>query len=336
MSENQFKGVVDMDQEQNDEIIDEQSEVQTEAQEKVQAKAVNKESIASKFYSYDDDTKHEADDRGKYLKSVREERGISLDAVSEATKIPLDALRAIEEGYKKRTLTPFYIKGFIKIYAAYLNVDTEDVIDGYAPEKLPQHIKFNYDDFDIGKWVSRYLTRKRKQQLVLICGGLLILFLLFKFIAFVANRPKKEKPPKQIENVQKPPQRVQAREVARSESSQNTSRSSSRASSTAVTTPAQPVVVNPPSGVGKAVMLTVRAKKKSWLRVKVDGQIVFQSTLREGGVETWSADKEIEIAGRNINELEFELNGKMIGSLGRSDRKANRVVITKDGLSVLK
>jgi len=68
----------------------------------------------------------------------------------------------------------------------------------------------------------------------------------------------------------------------------------------------------------------------------VVGVIVFQSTLRLGAVETWMADKNIEISGRNIHQLEFELNGKMIGALGRKDRRAKRLVVTKDGLKVTK
>ena len=86
----------------------------------------------------------------------------------------------------------------------------------------------------------------------------------------------------------------------------------------------------------KSIELTVRATKSGWLQVKTDGQVVFQSTLKKGDAETWKAESEIELSGRNINLLEFELNGKMLGALGASDRGAKRVVFTKDGLSVKK
>ena len=49
------------------------------------------------------------------LKDTRLSKGLTLDIVHEATKIPMDALRAIEEGYSTRILTPFYYRGFIKI-----------------------------------------------------------------------------------------------------------------------------------------------------------------------------------------------------------------------------
>ena len=45
--------------------------------------------------------------KGQVLKQAREAKGISLVAVHEATKIPLDALKAIEEGYTIRPLTSF-------------------------------------------------------------------------------------------------------------------------------------------------------------------------------------------------------------------------------------
>ena len=47
------------------------------------------------------------------LKSTRMARGLTLEIVHEATKIPMDALRAIEEGYSVRILSPFYYRGFI-------------------------------------------------------------------------------------------------------------------------------------------------------------------------------------------------------------------------------
>ena len=86
----------------------------------------------------------------------------------------------------------------------------------------------------------------------------------------------------------------------------------------------------------KNVLLSIRAQKNTWLQVKVDGSTVFESILKKGVSETWIAQKEIELSGKNINQLEFEVNGKMIGTLGREDSQAKKVVITKNGLSVKK
>ena len=86
----------------------------------------------------------------------------------------------------------------------------------------------------------------------------------------------------------------------------------------------------------KNIHLTIKTKSKGWLQVKVDGNIVFQSIIDKGTIETWQANEMIEISGKSIHMLEFELNGNIVGPLGRTDRKARRVIITKDGLSVKK
>ncbi len=80
--------------------------------------------------------------------------------------------------------------------------------------------------------------------------------------------------------------------------------------------------------------MTVRATKDSWFQVKADGKTVFQSTLRSGRSESWAAKESLEISGKNINQLEYEVNGRFMGALGRKDRQAKKLVITKDGMTV--
>ena len=75
--------------------------------------------------------------KGQILKRLRESKGIALETVHESTKIPMDALKAIEEGYTIRTLSSFYYRGFLKIYAQFLKVDVGEVLDDYHPEKIP-------------------------------------------------------------------------------------------------------------------------------------------------------------------------------------------------------
>src|SRR5258707_15713730 len=66
------------------------------------------------------------------LKETRIAKGLTLEIVHEATKIPMDALRAIEEGYSVRILSPFYYRGFIKIYAEFLGLDVGEMYKHYG------------------------------------------------------------------------------------------------------------------------------------------------------------------------------------------------------------
>ncbi len=285
---------------------------------------------------------------GVILKREREAQCLSLDIVHEATKIPMDALRAIEEGYTIRMLSPFYYKGFLKMYAGYLGIDASQVIEDYREEELPQHIDRNVEEFQVPQWITNCLTRKRKRQIVIAVGIIFALFLFFKMIGFfiglgarssvekitVKNEIKKVVEEKQREVRREPPKIAVPKVIPKVEPTVRPAPKSRPVVAVVV-----PAMVPAPASVPvpivrKEITLTVRAKQNSWLRVRADGVIVFQSTLRLGAVETWTADDEIEISGKNVDQLEFELNGKMIGTLGRKDRNAKKVVITKNGLSV--
>jgi len=84
------------------------------------------------------------------------------------------------------------------------------------------------------------------------------------------------------------------------------------------------------------VEVAVRAIKDTWIQVKTDDKVVFQMTLSKGSMESWSAQKRIQLSGRNIEQLDMEVNGKHIGTLGGTERRIRRVLITQEGLTVKK
>ncbi len=298
--------------------------------------------------------------QGTLLKSTRESRGISLGVVHEATKIPMDVLRAIEEGYTVRTLTPFYLKGFIKMYAEYLKINVQDVLADYkqpeqkaVPSILPK-IKpapvapaAPAETLDLEQWLAGVFTHRRKQQIVILAAAFLSFFVLFKIITFFTQqRPKPVvKEAKKEEKKKEKPVVVKSVAVAPSPVEKKPPVITAKApEKVAVVTPSpKPTVpaavpfqaAAPTQQLDKEIMLTVRAKKDTWLRVAADGVTVFQSALNHGKSETWLAQERIEISGKNMQQLEFELNGKLIGMTSRRDTKAKKIVITREGLSVV-
>jgi len=312
--------------------------------------------------------KEENISKGAVLREARKKKKLTLEMVHEATNIPMDVLRGIEEGYQVRTISSFYYKGFLKLYANYLNVDVKNVLENHQKEQLPKYVKRDVDEFDLKEWISKLLTRRQKQRLVIVLGSLFALFLVFKIISFLTHRPSSDKAKKSVKNavVQKDVNRklLKEKKIIQKENKKQLKKKESppkksiqsvktvdRKKSGDIKQKKDPKIVAPKTiqantvktasssvepikEVRKDVTLTVRAKKQCWLRVKSDGIIVFQSTLRLGAVETWMANEKIEISGRNINQLEFELNGKMIGSLGRKDHGAKGLIVTKEGLNV--
>ncbi len=274
------------------------------------------------------------------LKDTRVAKGLTLEIVHEATKIPLDALRAIEEGYSTKMLTPFYYRGFIKIYAEFLGLNVAEVFKEYhlqppappmaglAPTvpsglaksviktpsptrpvlKEPNMFVFQVQEFWRHVWIA--LHRKRILQVMAVMVALVLVVKLVGTVAtFFKSLPKTSK----VVAV------VKLKATKKKE-------------------PALVRPVAPLSAVSEnhRVTLTVHAPKNSWIQVKTDGEVVFEMTMKKGTIENWEAKKTIELSGRNISDLDLEVNGKHIGTLSSSNRRAKRVIITKEGLIVKK
>ena len=265
--------------------------------------------------------------KGQILKQAREAKGLSLQAIHAATKIPMDILRALEEGYTVRTLTPFYYRGFVKIYAQYLGIDLISILGDYHPEQLPTSSKTpKQSTFEIQNRLMR--KQEKIQGMIKVIVVLLAFFVVIKIFGFIIHKIKNRS--------------VRTAQVTAVPTREDKPRRESVPVPKAAVVPVAPVGAASVSSKkeeqksGKKINLTVRAKKNSWLRIRADNTTVFQSTLNKGGVETWTANDEIELSGRNINLLEFEFNGRIIGPLGRENREVRKVVFTKDGLSVQK
>ncbi len=288
--------------------------------------------------------------RGLLLKETREAKGFSIQTVHEMTKIPLDVLHAIEEGYTVRMVSAYYFKGFIKMYAKFLGLDASLVLDEPLPVKPtssepvsvvsdPEHRKFN-----------EYIVRQNKKQSIItfIALGVFAVILLIVFVVWGQwskgqPRPqtvkvKKESALKKMLAVQSADRKVVEQTKPKPKVEPKVEKKET--AHAVVLDPSvdeekeEAPVENTKASAGKKVSLSIKSRAAGWLQVKVDGNMVFQSTLRAGAAESWQAQNSIELSGKNINNLEFEVNGKVLGQLGKSDRGARRVLVTRDGLTV--
>lgn len=65
---------------------------------------------------------------GEIFKQRRNERSLSLKEVENVTSIRMSYLEAIEEGHMGKLISPVYALGFIKKYAAFLDMDGEKLM----------------------------------------------------------------------------------------------------------------------------------------------------------------------------------------------------------------
>lgn len=88
---------------------------------------------------------------GEILKTRRQERSLSLKEVENAISVRMAYLEAIEEGQLAKLISPVYAQGFIKRYAAFLELDGERLIREFpAVTRLLNEKRLDHPDFSLG------------------------------------------------------------------------------------------------------------------------------------------------------------------------------------------
>ena len=77
---------------------------------------------------------------GDILRAERERRGLAIRDVEEATSIRALYIQSIEENKYDIIPGEVYLKGFIKTYANFLNLDGNAVVNQYRQEKTPPNV----------------------------------------------------------------------------------------------------------------------------------------------------------------------------------------------------
>src|SRR5579863_9513910 len=68
---------------------------------------------------------------GENLREARHNRKVSLEDASRATRIKIDILEQLESDEFDRLAAPTYTKGFLRLYAEYLGLDSQSIVDAY-------------------------------------------------------------------------------------------------------------------------------------------------------------------------------------------------------------
>lgn len=307
----------------------------------------------------------EINDVGRLLKLERQRKLETLEMVHEATKIPIDSLKAIEEGYKVRMLSSFYYKNFVRLYARYLGMDAQKLVDLIPSEKIVVDEAFNAkaggslakssiksavrpaaNTAPVG-FAGFLFSRKFAGVIALILVLLILVGSCFWagvmikrfFSAQTKTREATVKPANsvkaapEVKSPVKPVVKTVAQEIKPVVKPIPVKVEAPAAVKVEVPPPVKAAVA---AKMADSVVVTVRAKSNSWLVVRLDGNVNFQGVLKKGNSETWTARKVIEISGNDMDLLEFEVNGKNVGRLSRRDVKGKKIRVTSQGLSVEK
>lgn len=254
---------------------------------------------------------------GAILRRCREFHGITLEEASETTKIGISYLKALEEDQIREFANQAYLKGFLRIYATYLGLNSDDVARMYG--KL-----FGIQGEKPDPALTSVVPPRQARRLIFLKKLLFPAFLL-TVILITANffkrppvplvrQPKPAvvvAPPPQDAAVQVAQSSVRNRKVERDIPPPKTERAPSEPPF-----PEKTITSKHPADPAKGFILKIKVTQNGSLTSTVDGSESQQYELTIGDVIEWKAEKNITLELSNAGGVDIELNGKPYKSLG--------------------
>lgn len=131
-----------------------------------------------------------ADAIGAYLRESRLRRNVSLEEVSEATGISPGILNILENDDREQFPAEIYLKAFYKKYAAYLELDPEEILSVYLQQSQKKNQKGSRLHF------STVVTLKKKEEslfveivrrsfvpVIVVLGGFLLYWIYNNYLS---------------------------------------------------------------------------------------------------------------------------------------------------------
>lgn len=248
---------------------------------------------------------------GAQLKEAREKKELSHEEVHARIKIHPRVLQLLEEDKFEKLPSPLFAKGFLRSYADFLQMDADEIVRNYEKQgrREPEQVLYirpaesGRDGAQI-RWAA-------PAGLAIVALAVLVALLAGGRWAADKIGPSKGAKPAAV--------RAQATRSAVSFAERD---------SAWLRSPSQG---NFPKIDRKTPLkLKIKAVDNVWIRVTGDGKIVFQSILKRGLTESWTAQSSYEIWTGNSSNMSLVLNGTPLGSPGKGVVK--KMVIDRDGV----
>ncbi len=91
------------------------------------------------------------DELGQILSQARENKGLTVEDVQQATRINARFIEALENGEYNVLPTPVHVRGFMRNYARYLNLDPAPLLERYAVYESQQPVHYNNSQLNSGQ-----------------------------------------------------------------------------------------------------------------------------------------------------------------------------------------
>ncbi len=293
-----------------------------------------------------DVTEDKARPLGEWLRQRREELEISLEQAEADTRIRIQYLRALEAEEFDALPDQVVGRGFLRNYAAYLDLDPKEAAERYAEVVAPPEPESvaaaESSPFDAGPFrpVPLHEIQQRRSRRWMLAALAVILVAALSLLAwwgypYVSNwlAPEESSTPEptSTQRVVKLPTATHTAtativivETAEAETAVPTETTATLEPTwTPTLTPRPSPTSSPPVYTG--IFLELVFTDTSWIQVTVDGVRDFQGELETGTYRSWYGEERIELRVGNAGAVLLTVNGQNLGTLGGSGDVVDRV-----------
>ncbi|MEA3488934.1 MAG: DUF4115 domain-containing protein [Candidatus Omnitrophota bacterium] len=256
-------------------------------------------------------------DIGKIFSEEREKQKLSLEKAAGQSRIHSDVIRDIENGVFNR-LGKLYVKSFMKKYAEFLGLDTQDIIRQYedVSSRMPgREFSLQEEKEQKDETIAALSDEKLQKAFVAVLSVVLVV-LIFVLIGMMRSRMSPVSPQKSVTTVKEKKPAVRVKEVTSPDREEKTSR---RAAA---------------SGTRKEAPLTLilEARGKAWVKVSRGKKKLFAGILKKGGSKTWRSDGTLTVWTGKADMLDFTVNERKIGVVAAGVVK--NIVVSSRGVKI--
>lgn len=258
---------------------------------------------------------------GEILLAARERKGLALDDVSQETKIPRRMLEYLETDNFEAVPAKVYAKGFLRSYAAVLDLDIDYILNKYEVQTGQTH-KSKGDLWEIEtvvteeKLASPGILKRFVLPAVVVVAAVIIL------VKVTGRNGVEREPSRTVTPVQEEPQREEPQQTGPAASL------------------TEEIVEEP--AVPDMLQLTIieNPADSCWfelLAISIEAGVVDTSThmflLLPGQMRAFEASEAFVFRKvGNPGSFDLELNGTMVELSGERGRVMRDITITKDDL----
>jgi len=284
------------------------------------------------------------DELGSLLREAREAKGLTLAEVQENIRINSKYLEALENRQYEMLPTQVHVKGYLRNYARFLELDPKPLLDRYelskgnrpmpidnqrmpedaaldSIEPIPDQVFFDPVNVELSGGGSRSSGSVLR---LIIIGALLVA------LALVANRfipilrgngdgtevitNSIQDAVSNIANESEPEMTATSEALVIPGAGESiTSTSRNEAIQLPTLTPTRPAL---PATL-ETIQLRAEITERTWMRVTIDGEVVFEGLARRGDEPyQWEAQEEAQLLTGNAIGIFVTVNGIELGKLG--------------------